>query len=57
MCPCDTLQLCLWDAQVSGEQVQLATEVRSLAVLPPAVSDDATPLTCAPLRHADMPLI
>ena len=34
-------------SQVTGEQVQLATEVRSLAVLPNTVPADATPLTWA----------
>lgn len=34
-----------WGAQVAGDQVQLATEVQSLAVLPAAVAQSATPLT------------
>ena len=40
--------MCACSVQVTGEQVQLATEVRSLAVLPSTVPADATPLTWVP---------
>lgn len=39
--------------QVTAEQVQLATEVQSLEVLPAAVARSAQPLTCAPACSKD----